>query len=144
MHKSSAIRAILFLCATAILPVEAMAADQQQSTGWADAHEILRLSRQMKAKGLMPVKIECKEDSSSSFIRDSILVNITFAPDTNHLPWKWVWGTNMGHFEHYLAPKGWKLVSKSGFTRPKTGLFVPCGIFVGPPGTSALYGPPTH
>jgi hypothetical protein len=135
---------MLVLAGMALLPAAAMAAGQEQSTGWVSSDDALRLSNQLKKKGLMPVKIECRGGSSSSFIRDSIMLDITFAPDTDHRPWKWRWGTNMGHYGHYLVPKGWKLVSQSGFTRPKTGLFVPCGIFVGPPGTSALYGPPPH
>ncbi len=144
MHKSPAMRALLMIAATALLPAAGMAAGQEQSTGWVSSGDALKMSHALSARGMMPVHIECKGDSRSSFIRDSIMLNITFAPDTDHRPWKWRWGTNMGHYAHYLMPKGWKLVSQSGFTRPKTGLFVPCGIFVGPPGTSALYGPPTH
>lgn len=144
MRKSPLFHAILVLAATAVLPVVGMAAGQEQSTGWVNSQDALQLSHKLKAMGMMPVRIACKGDSSSSFIRDSIMLNITFAPDTDHRPWKWRWGTNMGHYTHYLMPKGWKLVSQSGFTRPKTGLFVPCGVFVGPPGTSALYGAPTH
>ena len=144
MRMSPSIKAFLFLAGTVLLTDAGMAAAQEQSTGWVDSREVLRVSRKFNARGMMPVRIECKEDANSSFISNSIMLNITFAPDTGHRPWKWVWGTDIGHFEHYLGAKGWKLVSKSGFTRPKTGLFVPCGVFVGPPGTSALYGPPTH
>ena len=139
MRKSDCFPAMLLLTAATLLPITAGAAEQ--STGWVSSDEALRISRQLKHQGLMPVRIACKGDSSSSFIRDSIMLNITFAPDTDHRPWKWRWGTNMGRYEHNLSPKGWKLVSKSGFTRPKTGLFVPCGIFVGPPGASAEFGP---
>ncbi|MCD2175592.1 hypothetical protein [Rhizobium sp. C4] len=135
---------MLFLAVTTLLPVAAMAAGQQQSTGWVSADDFKAMSNKMKARGMMPVSIACKGDSGSTIIRESIMLNVTFAPDTDHRPWKWVWGTMMGHYTHYLVPKGWKLVSQSGFTRPKTGLFVPCGVFVGPPGSPALYGAPTH
>ncbi len=144
MRKSSIIQAALVFVSISLPPVTGMAAGEQQSTGWVDSRDLPGRSREMNAKRMIPVKIECKDDSSGSSIRNSILVNITFAPNSEHRPWKWVWGTDIGHFAHYLAPKGWKLVNKSGFTRAKTGLFVPCGIFVGPPYTSALYGPPTH
>jgi hypothetical protein len=117
------------------------AAAAEQSTGWVSSHDALRISRQLKSEGMLPVKIECKGDSRSSFISDSIMLDVTFAPNTEHRPWKWRWGTNLDRYAHNLSPKGWKLVSKSGFTRPKTGLFVPCGVFVGPPGASAEFGP---
>lgn len=135
---------LLMLSALALPLAAGVAEAAEQSTGWVNSKDALQLSHQLKARGMMPVRIACKGDSSSSFIRDSIMLNVTFAPDTDHRPWKWRWGTNMGHYEHYLLPKGWKLVSQSGFTRPKTGLFVPCGVFVGPPGASAEFGPPSH
>ncbi len=141
MRKLSCIHAIIILAVTALLPPAAMSAGQSQSTGWVAPDDAYRLSRSLKYQGLMPVKIECKGDSSSSFIRDSMMINVTFGPNTEHRPWKWRWGYNFSKYEHKLGPKGWKLVSQSGFTRPKTGLFVPCGIFVGPPGASAEFGP---
>lgn len=143
MRFSYPLRTTLILAAAVLLPV-AGNADQTRSSGWVTPKELLKFTRSMNGTHWVPTKIACKGDSSSSFIRDSILLNITFTPDTEHRPWKWVWGTDMGHYTHYLMPKGWKLVSQSGFTRPNTGLFVPCGVYAGPPGTSALYGAPTH
>ena len=102
------------------------------SSGWLHPSDMHRFSHQMSARNMMPVRIACRGDSRTSHVRDSMQMNITFAPNTRGRQWRWVWGSNYASTKRQLERAGWKLVSSSGFTRPHTGLRVPCGIFHGP------------
>lgn len=99
------------------------------SSGWLHPTEMERFSKQMSGKMMMPVKIACRGDSSKSSVRDSMELNLTFAPNPANLRWRWVWGSTYSSTKFQLEKAGWKAVSTSGFTRPTTGLRVPCGIF---------------
>ena len=103
-----------------------------ESSGWVHPSALKKFSDQMKAKGLVPVKMACKGDSKSSSIRDSMLINMEFTRLPAKKRWRWAWGRSYGKTKHNLESKGWKLVSASGFVRPNTGLAVRCGIFHAP------------
>lgn len=132
MRCVKALGSALLLVATTLPPGTGHAGSQTQSTGWVTPTELKTFSNRMKAEHMMPIKVACKGDSRSTIIRDSMMINMTFEPNTEHRHWYWKWGSNFGRSKHNLLKKGWTLVSQSGFTRPKTGLYVPCGVFLAP------------
>jgi hypothetical protein len=123
----------ILLFAISALPLAFLATEAQaQSSGWVTPPKAMEFSRQMKREKMEPTRIACKGDSSHAIIRDSMSIDLDFSPNTNHKKWVWKWGANFGKVKHDLEAKGWKLTSYSGFTRPKTGLVVRCGIFESP------------
>lgn len=102
------------------------------SSGWMHPTELHRFSQQMNSRNMMPVKVACRGDSRTSHVRDSMQINMTFAPNPRGRQWRWVWGSQYGSTKSQLERQGWKLVSSSSFTRPQSGLRVRCGIFHAP------------
>jgi hypothetical protein len=115
----------------ALLMCVAVNSARAESTGWITPNELEKVSKEMRSKGMMPVKVACRGDSSSSNVRDSMQINMEWQPNREKRHWHWIWGDQFGRLKHDLEKKGWKLASSSGFTRPKTGLAVRCGIFHG-------------
>lgn len=83
----------------------------------------------MENDKLMPTKMECRGDSRSSSVRESMEVRVTYIPNPSNKRWRWGWGANFVAIKNFWGKHGWSLVSASLFTRPKTGLLVRCGVF---------------
>ena len=103
---------------------------QADTTNWISPDELTQLTKRMKREHLVPTKIECRGDSRSPSIRKSIELRMTYVPNTADKVWAWYWGIGYESARaYYRRNPGWKEVSVSGFLRPKTGLFVRCGVF---------------
>lgn len=121
----SALALSVALSAFAIVPAPAQAA----STGWVTPQKFNDLSKEMARRGFIPNRMECRGDSRSTFVRDSMEIRVTYGPNRSKTRWQWTWGANFGAFQKKMQKDGFKQVSASSFTRPNTGLVVRCGIF---------------
>lgn len=102
-----------------------------RTTGWITPSEMDVLSRRMASQKMMPLKMECRGDSNSSFIRDSMKIRLTYGANPANKRWRWAWGPNFNTVKAQLEKNGFSQVSGSSFTRSGSGLQIRCGIFRG-------------
>jgi len=123
--KQFAVGLSLALCSTSTYAAPA----KNEVTGWVTPDEAYSLSVKNTKDGRIGVKMECRGDSRSSSVRESMEIRLTFAPNPSRKRWRWSWGADFVPKKNFYEKHGWTQVSASSFIRPKTGLLVPCGLF---------------
>jgi len=117
-----------FIFSILIISVSTANAKSTQS-GWLDARDYAAFSNRHFYEKMMPVSIKCKSAGGIGQTRRNTLLNAKFAPNPKKLKYHWAWGSQLKVLNRKLKKRGYQMVSYSKFTRPKTGLVVPCAIW---------------
>lgn len=103
-------------------------AAQARQTGWVNGYEWVRIAKTLRARGEMPMSVECKDSNTVGLSRASGLANVRIEKNTQGLKWYWAFGDRVARDGPKLAKAGYKLVSRSEYRRA-SGLKVPCAIW---------------
>lgn len=99
------------------------------SSGWVNANDLQRFSRNTLRSDNIPTAIACKNDDVvAGMDRRNTLVKVEYKSNPTHTPWRWAWGGNVGKIGIDLTKKGYHLVSEDSFRR-KSGLLIRCAIW---------------
>jgi hypothetical protein len=101
---------------------------------WLHKPESQAESKQMNAKGMVPVSVDCRIEGVDSAGRPKLEAKITYAPNPKKDRWKFGIGeaADMHVYEAEAARDKLKLMTRKSMADPKSGKRGSCAIWRGP------------
>lgn len=104
-----------------------------EDTGWLNGSVIYSKSQELARQHVLVTKIECKDSGKAGLDLAAGIGRLTYETHpTKRADWYWIGTTEYRTTVADLESQGYKLVSKGGFVRKKTGVQVYCLLFQRP------------